>query len=461
VSNTEPPRRHPSYIRLITQRRFGTLILTRVFAITGDSIRALALAVLVYGLTHSPMLSAVAYSIAFIPQLLGSSFLGTLADWLPPRLLLTVLYAVDAATGIVIGALRPPVAVSLVLVAVVALVTPLHLGTSARLVADVLTGDDYVLGRAVWCSAPLAAQLAGNGIAAVLLLAVGSARTILISGGLQLCAVAVIRLGLPKLPRNAAPEPAPARPRLRSTFADSWSQNLDLLRGSRVRQILLAKWIPPGLVIGAEALIVAYAGRHSFPASAPGILLACLCAGTMVSNLIFGRVTTPSVRDWLTVAFTVVAGLPLLAFLVDPPLVVSAVLLTAAGVGLCYDLGLELRFVDAVPEDRRGLAFSMRSTGLMSAQGIGPLVFGALAQVMPVGDVMALCGGLTVLVGTALVVRALRPASQPAPARPEAPGAANGLTIVDGPTECNCPGGCGQGQPAAASPGEYAKDTVR
>jgi predicted MFS family arabinose efflux permease len=192
----------------------------------------------------------------------------------------------------------------------------------------------------------------------------------------------------------------------------------------------------------------------------------------MVSNLIFGKVTTPWVRDRLTVEFTVVAGLPLLAFLFNPPFIVMAILLAVAGSGLCYDLGLELRFVDAVPEDRRGLAFSLRSTGLMTAQGIGPAIFGALAQVVPVGTTIALCGGLTVAAGTGVVLRAMRPLSRPAPAVPQAvstapsevgaaPGAVSVLTVAEQPSECNCPGGCGPSQPAANADEEYEKDTVR
>jgi hypothetical protein len=358
-------------------------------------------------------------------------------------------------------------------VAVVALVTPLHLGASSRLIADVLTGDDYVLGRALWCSAPLAAQLVGNAVGGVLLLAVGPVRTILISGALHLTAVFVIRIGLPNLASATAADPAPGRRRTRSVFIESWSQNVEILKHARTRAILLAKWIPPGLVTAAEALVVPYSVRHGYPESAPGILLACLAAGMMVSNLIFGKVTTPWVRDRLTVAFTVVAGLPLLAFLFNPPFVVMAILLTVAGSGLCYDLGLELRFVDAVPEDRRGLAFSLRSTGLMTAQGIGPAMFGALAQIMPIGTAIALCGGLTVVAGTGVVLHAMWPLMQPEPrvmaetasattsAAVAAPGSASALTVVDEPAECNCPGGCGPDRPAAARPEEFAEDTVR
>jgi len=457
-SSSSPPetRSSSSYRRVLAQPCFRALFVTRSSAITGDSVRALALAVLVFNLTGSPLLSAIAYSIAFFPQIFGSSLLGTLADRLRPRPLLMILYGLDAATGIIIGAGRPPVAVSLVLVAAVALVTPLYQGASSRLVAEVLTGDEYIMGRALWCSAPMAAQLAGNALGGFLIVAVGAPRTILLSSLFHLGAVALIRFGLPDLPGAPVDEDAGARPRLRSTFADSWAQNIEILRTPQIRRVLLAKWVPPGLITGAEALIVPYSGRHGYPASAPGVLLACLALGTMLSNLVFGKITVPWLRDRLTSVLTLVAGLPLLALLFNPPVVVLGVLFTLSGIGLCYDLGLELRFVETVPEDRRGLAFGLRSTGLMSVQGLGPVVFGGLAQVLSIGTVIALCGALTAVLGVGLVARALNGSLSLWPLTAAVPAVVP--VAADGAAPCSCgPNGCGPQSAQTAESGQFPK----
>ncbi|AQZ63593.1 unnamed protein product [[Actinomadura] parvosata subsp. kistnae] len=383
------------------------LFLTRSLAVTGDSVRALALAVSVFAITGSPLWSAVAYSITFVPQMLGSSLLGTLADRLRPRPLLTTLFAIDASVGLVIGLGRPPVAVSLILVAMVALVTPLYQGASSRLVAEVLAGDDYVKGRALWCSAPLAAQLVGNALAGFSVAAFGAETTIVLSAAFHLSSVLMIRIGLPDLPAAPAPAGAPPSGRRLSTFADSWRQNFQLLGTSSVLTLLLAKWIPPGLVTGAEALIVPYTAENGHPASVAGVLLACLAVGMMVSNLAFGKVTDVTLRDRLTLWLPLVAGLPLVALLFDLPVAVIGAFLVLSGIGLAYDLGLELRFVDSVPEDKRGLAFGLRSTGLMTVQGIGPAVSGAVALAVPVATVIALSGGVAAVLGVVLVGRAL------------------------------------------------------
>jgi predicted MFS family arabinose efflux permease len=378
-------------------------------------VRALALAIAVFGITGSPLLAAIAYSITFVPQMVGSSFLGTLADRLRPRPLLTALYALDAGVGLAIGLGKPHVSVSLILVAAAALVTPLYQGASGRLIADVLTGDDYVKGRALWCSAPLAAQLAGNALAGICVVAVGAPMTIVISAAFHASAVAMIRLGLPDLPSAPSTSETRGSRNWRSMFAISWRVNGQIFRTPSVRTLLLAKWIPPGLVTGAEALMVPYASRHGYSEAAPGVLLACLAVGMMTSNLAFGRITSPILRDRLTLVLPLVAGLPLVALAADLPVPVIGALLVISGIGLAYDLGLELRFVDSVPEDRRGLAFGLRSTGLMTVQGLGPVLAGVVALTLPVGTVIAITGALVAVLGVIMVQRALTVPLSPRP----------------------------------------------
>ncbi|SEH03484.1 Predicted arabinose efflux permease, MFS family [Nonomuraea solani] len=429
-------RRASTYRSVLARPAFRVLFLTRTLAVTGDAVRALALAVSVFAATGSPLLSAVAYSITFVPQMLGSSFLGTLADRLRPRPLLATLFAMDASAGLIIGLGHPPVAVSLVLVATVALVTPLYQGASSRLVADVLSGDDYVKGRALWCSAPLAAQLVGNALAGFSVAAFGAETTIVISAAFHIASVLMIRLGLPDFPSAPAPGGALVPQRRLSMFAESWRQNFQLLGTPSVRTLMLAKWIPPGLVTGAEALIVPYTAQNGYSASAAGVLLACLAVGMMVSNLLFGRVTDARLRDRLTLWLPLVAGLPLIALVFNLPVVITGAFLLLSGIGLAYDLGLELRFVDSIPDGKRGLAFGLRSTGLMTVQGIGPAVSGAVALAVPVSAVIALSGGVAAVLGVLLVGRALAVPLKQEPGPPA-------------PTSCS---GTGNGQPATRAP---------
>ena len=104
----------------------------------------------------------------------------------------------------------------------------------------------------------------------------------------------------------------------------------------------------------------------------------------------------------------VTCGLPLLAFAASPPLPVVAAVLVIAGAGLAYTLGIQRRFLEAVPEPMLGQAFGLQSTGLMTFQGVGPAVFGAVGQAISAGPAMAIAGAATVMVGLALGQRLLR-----------------------------------------------------
>jgi hypothetical protein len=62
-------------------------------------------------------------------------------------------------------------------------------------------------------------------------------------------------------------------------------------------------------------------------------------------------------------------------------------------VGFAYQFGLARRFLDAVPEARRGQAFGLVGTGMMAAQGLAAAGAGALSEVLAPGAVMAGASG--------------------------------------------------------------------
>jgi len=108
-------------------------------------------------------------------------------------------------------------------------------------------------------------------------------------------------------------------------------------------------------------------------------------------------------------------GLPLLPLAAKPPLIVTAVLLGAASAGFAYQLGRQQDFLAAVPQQARGSAFGLLSTGLMTGQGLGPVVSGALAGPLGAGMTMALVGAG--IIGCGLLLSAAqrrRRAAQPA-----------------------------------------------
>jgi hypothetical protein len=226
-----------------------------------------------------------------------------------------------------------PVAAVLVLIAAVACLTPAFSVVTNRLIAETLTGDAYVLGRSLPNMSASAAQLLGlaGGGAAVEFL--GPRTALLLSAGAYLAAAVAVRLRLPDLP---APEQAVRhgpRQGSGSLLRHSWFGSTKLLAERRVRALLLAHWLPPAFVAGAESLIVPSAGGRGMAAGSAGLLLACLPVGMLAGDLAVGRFVRPAVRERLVAALVVVIGLPLAGFALGPPWVVCGALLLVTGPG--------------------------------------------------------------------------------------------------------------------------------
>ena len=161
MTTTAPAARRVTYRAVLAEPRFRLLFVTRSLAIGADTLRTVALSMLVFAVTGSPLLAAVTYGIAFLPQAIGGTLLGALADRVRPRPLITAGYGLEAATAAVLAMARLPAGASLALVAAIACLTPVFGGASSRLMAEVLAGDAYVLGRSLANIAASASQVLG------------------------------------------------------------------------------------------------------------------------------------------------------------------------------------------------------------------------------------------------------------------------------------------------------------
>lgn len=164
-----------------------------------------------------------------------------------------------------------------------------------------------------------------------------------------------------------------------------------------VRRLLLAQWLPPAFVAGAEGLIVAYAGERDFAPGQYAVLMGCLPVGMLVGDLLVGRLLRPPTRERLVVPLVALAGLPLIGFAAGPGVGVSSLLLLLCGFGFAYGLGLQRRFLNALPRDGQGQAFGLLGSGNMTLQGVGPVCFGSVAAGVGTGGAIALAGGAAVL----------------------------------------------------------------
>ena len=198
------------------------------------------------------------------------------------------------------------------------------------------------------------------------------------------------------------------------TVRATWAGNRSLLTDRAVRGQLLAQTLPPSLATGAEAMVVAYAVQTQLPDGSAGPLLATFPVGMAIGNVLVGRLAGPATRERLTRALLLLLGAPLLLFALRPPLLVAAALLLVAATGTAYELGIQRRFLEAVPEGRRSQAFGLVSTALMFGQGVGPVLSGALASATSPALAIAAAGAAVLLSAVLLSAHLRLPATRSA-----------------------------------------------
>ena len=396
MSTTAPaaaPR--TTYRSVFAVRQFRVLCASMFLYVLGFEFEILGLSVLVYAQTRSAFLAALAFAMGFGPQVIGGLLFTSLADRLPPRLVITGGMLLRAVPGVLIG-LAPglPVAAMLALVALAAMISPVFSGAVSRLVPEVLDGDRYVLGRSVLSLTGAGTQILGLGLAGAVL-AVLPARWLLLSAGAAVALAAFARLGLRPAAGSVPAAGGPARQgAVRATLAG----NAELLADRRVRGLLLAQWLPGAFAAGAESLIVPYTESLGHPAAAASPLLAAVPAGMLAGDLIIGRFCRPATRQRLALPLALTTGVPLLVFLLHPPLLIIATALFGCGFGFGYMLGIQQAFLDSLPPALRGQGFGLSATGMMGGQGLTPPMAGAVATVAGPATAMAAAGAASILV---------------------------------------------------------------
>ena len=147
-----------------------------------------------------------------------------------------------------------------------------------------------------------------------------------------------------------------------------------------MRHLLFSWWLAPTLLVGVEALVVAYMGEREGTAAPIGLLLAAFPAGAAVGNLVVGRlVPTPLQRRASPWLFGLV-GLPLLPLALHPSLAMTGLCFMLASAGMAHQLGGQQAFVAAVPQwPTRPRVWPARHR-TQGGQGIGPIIAGLVAN---------------------------------------------------------------------------------
>ncbi|MBW8797016.1 MAG: MFS transporter [Streptomyces sp.] len=364
-------QRPAGYGRVLAVPEFRAVFAAHVLSMLGVIVSEIALSVLVYDLTGSPLLSALTFALGFLPYLVGGTLLAPVADRFPARRVLVVCDLVCAGCVAVMTVPGTGIGVLLGLRCALAVVSPVFAGTRMATLSEVLGGGDlFVLGRSLLRIVAQSALLAGYGLGGLLLAVLAPRHALLITVGTFLASAALLRLGTRRRPARAQ-----ARER---------GGTRQLLADRRIRLLLLLFWVPAMFAVVPEALAAPYADVLGTGSPGLGLLMCALPVGTVAGELYAGARLGPAARERIALPLVCLALLPYLGYALHPSLPLSLLLLLAAGAGSAYTLGLDQWFVRAVPEELRGRAMTVLSAGLMTVQGVGMTLAGLAAEAVGV-----------------------------------------------------------------------------
>ncbi|WP_328998392.1 hypothetical protein OHA18_28515 [Kribbella sp. NBC_00709] len=359
-----------TYRQLFSVPEFRVLFVTNSLNVAAGSVASLALGTLTYTQTGSPVLSAFVMFGGPLVRLVSSWFLLSLADLLRPRTALMVALGVMAAGNILQAIPGVAIGLRLMLLMVPWIILSATSGTFGALLSDVVPEGGFVFARATSNLATGAMQIVGFSMGGVLLLHFSPTELFVGSAATNLLALLMCRWGI----SNREPR---ARGR---AVRRSRAVNRLLLGSPVLRPVYLALWLPNGLIVGCEALIVPYSGARA------GFLFSATAVGMLVGDIGMGRFVPQAFRDRLVEPARLLLAAPYLLFLLQPSFALACLLAAVASVGYSASLPLQERLMTWTAADIRGQVLGLYAVGTSSMQGVGAVLAGGLASLLGGGS---------------------------------------------------------------------------
>ncbi len=361
----------------------------------GDQLARVALALLVYDRTSSATLTALVYALTFLPPLLTAPLLAGLADRYSRR---TVMVVIDLCCAALVALMAlPGLPLPVVAVLLVAMTCPQPLFAAARnaTLPTVLTGERFPVGMSIVSTTDYVAQIAGFAGGGVLVALLGGPHTaLLVDAATFLVSAALVRRGVG--PHRPSERPAHATGSGLSALAGISV----VIRDRRLLGLAGLVWLF-AFFIAPEALAAPYAHQIGAGPGLVGVLMAAGLVGAIIGTLAIIRVPARSRHRWTT-PLAAATGLPQAASAVVPWPALAVSLWAIAGLLSSYQTLAKIRFTQLAPDPLRGRAIGVASAGLQTAQGLGVLAAGALADLVHPSTAIGLCGAAGTL--TALLI---------------------------------------------------------
>jgi MFS family permease len=396
VASISPPGR-ASFRDVLAVGEFRALWASQVLSAGGDRLALVALTILVYDRTRSPLLAAVAFAAGTLPYIVGALFLAALADRFPRR---TVMVVTDVARMALVAAMLIPALPLPALIALLYVVTtfqPLFDAARSAIIRDIVPMDRYALAAGMLQSTFRILIVAGAAAGGVLVAFVGARWALGADAASFAVSAVIVRFGLHARPAAAAgAKPAPLRNLVAGTR---------LVFGDKaLRALIMIAWLAAFYNV-PEAIAAPYAGKLGGGPVAAGLLIAFSQLGLVVAMPYFTKRIGPLTRlRWMGPMAVCTCAVLVLAVL-RPSLAVSMAIFFLSNTFTVYQIAANTAFVERVPNERRAQAFGLANAGLVVGQGVAFAVAGAAAEVIPPSTVVALAGGLGAVVACGLALR--------------------------------------------------------
>jgi len=368
-----------TFADVLRVREFRVLWLADAQSAAGDQLARVALSVLVFERTASAVLTALAYALTFLPALIGGVLLSGLADRLPRR---RVLVGCDLVRVVLVGLMALP-GMSLwllggLLILVVLVDAPFSAADSA-LVPDILDGEHYVVATGLRTITNQLSQLAGFAGGGIVIAAIGARAGLAVDAATFALSALLIMAGVHARPApySVATEGHEHPPN--TGMLSSFTGGVRLIwRNRKLRTLLAMAWLA-GLYVVPEGVAAPYADVLGGGATAVGLLMAAMPAGTALGTYLFLRCVRAQARPRWMGPLAAVAGVPLVLCAGTPGITASVVLWAVSGLCFAYQVQVIAEFMRTVPDSQRGQAVGIASSGLLAVQGLGVLLGGFVA----------------------------------------------------------------------------------
>lgn len=388
---TRAPSRRVGLMKVFTRPGYRRLWSARTVSQWGDVFATVALALLVFDLTGSPLGVSAVVVAEIVPVLLLAPFAGTLVDRLPR---VTVMIAADLWRAALAAALM---LAGQHLIAVYAIAVGLSAGAvlfnpAASSALPALVKDDELVAAnsGIWTAAVLS-QIVLAPIAGILYAGFGAGPAFAINAASFLFSAALLA-GL-RLP--ATPPPT----KRRGFFADA-AAGVRLLLADRLLRALGAGQLLAALSAGATSalLVVLARDRLALAPSGYGLLLGAIGVGAVLGPFLLTRLVSDPRRPVFVFGPYVLRGLVDLLLASFTALPLALVALAAYGLGTSSGAVTFNSLLQAhTPEQARGRIFASFDVLWQLGRLISLLIGGVLAAAFGIQAVYYLGGALLLL----------------------------------------------------------------